>query len=136
MPDETDLFRHAPTQGSLFGAGEDRLQAPVQRYLPDPEGHLPGQWTHQRHAQARALVRRLLQAHDEDLPAHRPHAELIALASRPLNDAELAASLNRGWTLAIHSDVSCDDSPTPVTRIALPVRTDTRVEPFSSTSTR
>jgi hypothetical protein len=37
MPDETDLFRHAPTQGSLFGAGEDRLQAPVQRYLPDPE---------------------------------------------------------------------------------------------------
>jgi len=37
MADETDLFGHAPTQGSLFGAGEDRSQAPVQRYLPDPE---------------------------------------------------------------------------------------------------
>jgi hypothetical protein len=93
----------------------------LRRYLPDPEGHLTGEWTNERHAQARALVRRLLQAHDEDLPAQRPHAELIALASRPLHDPELAESLKRGWTLAIHSDVSCDDSPTPVTRIALPV---------------
>jgi hypothetical protein len=37
MADETNLCGHAPAQGSLFGAGEDRLQAPVQRYLPDPE---------------------------------------------------------------------------------------------------
>lgn len=99
------------------------LAAMLRRYLPDPEGYRTGEWTQQRHAQARALVRRLLQAHDEDLPARRPHAELIALASRPLNDPELAASLKRGWTLAIQSDVSCDDSPTPVTRIALPVST-------------
>lgn len=35
--DQADLFGHAPAQGSLFGTGEDRLQAPVQRYLPDPE---------------------------------------------------------------------------------------------------
>jgi hypothetical protein len=37
MTDQADLFGHAPAQGSLFGPGEDRLQAPVQRYLPDPE---------------------------------------------------------------------------------------------------
>ena len=37
MSDETDLFGHGPAQGSLFGPGEDRLKAPVQRYVPDPE---------------------------------------------------------------------------------------------------
>jgi hypothetical protein len=37
MADQADLFGHAPAQGSLFGAGEDRLQAPSQRFLPDPE---------------------------------------------------------------------------------------------------
>jgi hypothetical protein len=37
MTDQADLFGHAPVQGSLFGVGDDRLQAPVQRYLPDPE---------------------------------------------------------------------------------------------------
>jgi hypothetical protein len=37
MSDETDLLGHAPAQGSLFGPGEDRLQAPVQRYVPDVE---------------------------------------------------------------------------------------------------
>jgi hypothetical protein len=37
MTDETDLFGHTPAQGSLFGAGEDRLQAPPQSWAPDPE---------------------------------------------------------------------------------------------------
>ena len=37
MADDTDLFGYAPAQGSLFGPGEDRLQAPAQRYIPDPE---------------------------------------------------------------------------------------------------
>jgi predicted component of type VI protein secretion system len=37
MSDRTDLFGHAPAQGGLFGAGEDRLQAPAERYTPDPE---------------------------------------------------------------------------------------------------
>jgi hypothetical protein len=32
-----DLFGHGPAQGSLFGAGEDRLQSPAQRSTPDPE---------------------------------------------------------------------------------------------------
>jgi hypothetical protein len=37
MADQTDLFGHNPAQGSLFGAGEDRLQAPPRRSLPDPD---------------------------------------------------------------------------------------------------
>lgn len=37
MTDETDLFGKSPAQGSLFGAREDRLQAPQQRLTPDPE---------------------------------------------------------------------------------------------------
>jgi hypothetical protein len=37
MTDQTDLFGQGPAQGSLFGAGEDRLQAPRQRLTPDPD---------------------------------------------------------------------------------------------------
>jgi len=37
IPSETDLFGHGPTQGSLFGPGDDRLQAPARSYLPSPE---------------------------------------------------------------------------------------------------
>ncbi len=37
MADDLDLFGHGPAQGSLFGDGGDRLQAPVRRYVPDPE---------------------------------------------------------------------------------------------------
>src|SRR4051794_2331254 len=36
MSDQVDLLGHTPAQGSLFGSGEDRLQAPVRSYLPDP----------------------------------------------------------------------------------------------------
>jgi hypothetical protein len=37
MSDQTDLFGHSSAQASLFGAGEDRLQAPRQRLTPDPD---------------------------------------------------------------------------------------------------
>ena len=37
IADEADLFGHRPAQGSLFGSGNDRLKAPQQRLLPDPE---------------------------------------------------------------------------------------------------
>jgi hypothetical protein len=39
MTKATDLFGNplGPQQQSLFGQGEDRLQAPVQNYAPDPE---------------------------------------------------------------------------------------------------
>jgi len=34
--DEADLFGYSPVQESLFGSGEDRLQAPRKSSLPDP----------------------------------------------------------------------------------------------------
>jgi hypothetical protein len=34
---ESDLFGYTPAQGSLFGDGEDRLQAPHQSLKPDAE---------------------------------------------------------------------------------------------------
>jgi hypothetical protein len=37
MADQSDLFGHGPAQGSFFGDGENRLQAPGRKYLPDPE---------------------------------------------------------------------------------------------------
>lgn len=37
MTDQGDLFGRGPAQGSLFGAGDDRLQAPPRRSMPDPE---------------------------------------------------------------------------------------------------
>ena len=37
MTEETDLFGQSPAQGSLFGPGDDRIQAPRQNSLPDPE---------------------------------------------------------------------------------------------------
>ncbi|MFN4088190.1 MAG: hypothetical protein ACK4QW_03995 [Alphaproteobacteria bacterium] len=37
MKDQTDLFGHSPAQASLFGPGEDRLQAPRQQTTPDPD---------------------------------------------------------------------------------------------------
>ncbi len=37
MADDFDLFGRGPAQGNLFGDGDDRLQAPVRRYVPDPE---------------------------------------------------------------------------------------------------
>ena len=42
---------------------------------------------------ARALVRRLIAAHDAELPPSRPHGELIALATEPLRAADLQRSL-------------------------------------------
>lgn len=37
MTQQNDLFGYGPKQGSLFGDGENRLQAPRQRTTPDPE---------------------------------------------------------------------------------------------------
>jgi hypothetical protein len=31
------LFGHNPAQGSLFGSGDDRMRAPAERLLPNPE---------------------------------------------------------------------------------------------------
>jgi hypothetical protein len=37
MSDQPDLFGQDPAQGSLFGLGEDRMQPPRQRLVPEPE---------------------------------------------------------------------------------------------------
>jgi hypothetical protein len=37
MTNQTDLFGHTPAQASLFGPGDDRMQAPRRSSLPDPE---------------------------------------------------------------------------------------------------
>ena len=47
--------------------------------------------------------------------------ELIALTDDELRDPELADSLRRGWLLGERAAAASDDSPTPITRIALPV---------------
>ena len=93
----------------------------LRRYLPEPERLDACGWTAARQGQARALVRRLLEAHDAELPAVRPHADLIALTDDELRDPELADSLRRGWLLGERSLAANDDSPTPITRIALPL---------------
>ena len=111
----------APTRQLDWRCDLFSLAAMLWRYLPELEDSTTGAWTRPRHAKARALVRRLIEAHDAELPARRPHAELIALASEPLALPELAESLQRGWTLAIDSRIARAASPTPVTRIALPV---------------
>jgi hypothetical protein len=37
MADAIDLFGRTPAQASLFGPGEDRLKAPQQTAVPNPE---------------------------------------------------------------------------------------------------
>jgi hypothetical protein len=37
MTDQKDLFGQTPSQGSLFGSEEGKLQAPRQSIVPDPE---------------------------------------------------------------------------------------------------
>ena len=37
MTNETDLLGNGSKQGSLFGPGEDRMQAPRQSTVPDPD---------------------------------------------------------------------------------------------------
>jgi hypothetical protein len=113
----------APTRQLDWRCDLFSLAAMLWRYLPELEDTTTGAWTRPRHAKARALVRRLIEAHDAELPAKRPHAELIALAGEPLAQPELSESLQRGWTLAFDSRIARAASPTPVTRIALPVVT-------------
>ena len=106
------------------------LAAMLLRYLPEPDEALPQGWTAERFAEALAFVHRLAEIHDADRPAQRPHAALIDVAARMLDEPELALSLRRGWKLAPRSAIARDASPTPVTRIALPlVAPEVRQEP-------
>ena len=111
----------APTRELDWRCDLFSLAAMLWRYLPEFEDAAHGGWTRGRHAKARALARRLVEAHDNELPTERPHAELIALADEALAPPELAESLQRGFDLVVDSDIARAMSPTPVTRIALPV---------------
>jgi len=111
----------APTRELDWRCDLFSLAAMLWRYLPEFEDASLGGWTRGRHAKARALARRLVEAHDGELTPVRPHAELIALADDALAQRELAESLQRGFSLVVDSDIALAMSPTPVTRIALPV---------------
>ena len=100
------------------------LAAMLKRYLPDgvPELREHGRagWTPARYDSAKAMILRIREAHDTDPPVRRPHAELIETTSAALAEADIARSLERGWTLAREMTVSAvSPSPlTPVTRLA------------------
>jgi hypothetical protein len=106
------------------------LAAMLRRYLPGPKAPPAASWTPWRLEQANTLVRRLLEAHDADLPARRPHQELLALTKQALADAEVSASLKRGWTLAADGALAPSELATPLTRIAMPASgSSPRMEP-------
>ncbi|MEO7338645.1 MAG: hypothetical protein ABIV63_18885, partial [Caldimonas sp.] len=111
----------APTRELDWRCDLFSLAAMLRRVLPDRTRAPVGDWTDDRHAMAHELIRRLLEVHDAELPSTRPHAELIAFASDPLQSPDLALSLQRGWTLATRASGPLGDQPTPVTRIARPV---------------
>ncbi|NUZ07975.1 hypothetical protein [Piscinibacter koreensis] len=96
------------------------LAAMLRRLLPPSGG---AGWNPDRRARADGLLQRLLEVHDAPRQPERPHAELIAVATRTLADADLAESLPRGWSLATREDAGpLATAPTPITRIALPLR--------------
>ncbi|MEO7056667.1 MAG: hypothetical protein ABI281_08905 [Caldimonas sp.] len=96
------------------------LAAMLWRYLPEPEQAVDRAWTTARHAKASAFVRHLIEVHDHELPAQRPHARMIALAAEVLAAPDLRLSLQRGWTLAYDATAPARIASTPITRIAPP----------------
>jgi hypothetical protein len=97
------------------------LAALLARYLPDCDEPPEAGWTAARLHQAVNLLRRLHAIHDADLPAQRPHADLADDAAALLRDPTLCASLARGWLPDPRIDPTALRSPTPITRIALPL---------------
>jgi hypothetical protein len=104
------------------------LAAMLKRYLPDEGGvarpPLEAGWTTERYDAAKALILRIRELHDGELPRERPHPELIDLTAARLFDDDLARSLDQGWTLAREASVaSAPASPlTPVTLLAPSIR--------------
>ena len=101
------------------------LAAMLKRYLPSDRRGGDGSemgWTSNRYDDARSLIFRLRDTHDRDLPHWRPHAELIDFCAARLDEPDLVASLQKGWTLARGEIVAGMATPitpiTPVTRIA------------------
>ena len=97
------------------------LASMLRRYLPDTVHAATGAWTQRRLAQAHGLVDCLFDVHHRPVHAGRPHRALMDRAASALADAGLADSLARGWELAREATLAHADTPTPVTRIAMPV---------------
>ncbi|HEX2540180.1 MAG TPA: hypothetical protein VHM00_03755 [Caldimonas sp.] len=143
-PQPLPLGRHtrydyqSPRLLEALGAGRRGLAAPTRQldwrcdffslaamlwlYLPELEERGASSWSPERHAQAGVLVRRLLDEHQAELTAQRPHQELIALTQVLLNQADLAASLRQGWTFSARDDGGGGSWATPLTRITGTVR--------------
>ena len=99
----------------------------LKRYLPDAdEAHDESNgdgWTASRYADARALIYRLRDCHDRELPAVRPHQELMDYTGARVREGDLASSLTRGWTLARDVSVTSARMPlTPLTHVVAPSR--------------
>src|SRR4029077_16452971 len=94
------------------------LAAMLKRYLPDEGGVarplLEAGWTTERYDAAKALILRIRELHDGELPRERPHPELIDLTAARLFDADLARSLEQDWTLAREASVA-SASASPLT---------------------
>ncbi|HEX6362044.1 MAG TPA: hypothetical protein VFZ93_03755, partial [Albitalea sp.] len=119
-----DAGRHGdlmPTRQLDWRCDIFSLAAMLRRCLPPREQGGAGAWTSRRYACAEALVDRLFDVHYGPATEPRPHRELIELASVALRDAGLLASLQRGWCLASDTIRASGETPTPITRIAMPV---------------
>jgi hypothetical protein len=103
------------------------LAAMLKRYLPEEDVvHDPKRatgWSAQRYRAAKSFILAVREAHDRDAPQQHPHPQLIEMTRERLSAADLAASLQHGWTLARDASlVPVAASPlTPVTRLAPPV---------------
>src|SRR5262249_26816087 len=81
-------------------------------------------WTTERYDAAKALILRIRELHDGELPRERPHPELVDITAARLFDDDLARSLQQGWTLAREVTLAPTSvSPlTPVTLLAPAIR--------------
>ena len=80
------------------------LAAMLKRYLPEEafeqQPSLAGGWTTEGYDAAKALILRIRDCHDSELPVERPHAALIDETGARMREHAAALSLERGWTLA------------------------------------
>ncbi len=106
------------------------LAAMLWRYLPKLERSAGSGWTPNRHAQATAFVRLLVEADSGPLPAQRPHAELIVFTEWHLREPELGAALLAGFTFEAERTAPSGSS-TPLTRV---FRSDAAAGPVDASS--
>ncbi|HSV20035.1 MAG TPA: hypothetical protein VLR71_16595 [Casimicrobiaceae bacterium] len=113
-----------PTQQLDWRCDFYSLAAMLRRYLPDDTwartGGAVAGWTTRRYDEARALVYRLRDHHDRDLPAARPHRVLMEASAAMLAEPDLARSLAGGWWVKGDAHAGAVTLlSTPLTRIAV-----------------